>query len=194
MHQPKVVIFRAFGRSMPALVLSAREGEVSHLGQNGEPILTLAMVDPYRETGLGKDEDGVPVYPVGRIPQVFIEHDVVHASHEFSAEFKEKQQISSAAQIAALRGNGEWVEFVDEEEENIILQLRQALGRAKQEADENFSNWRQAVARADEAVAQRDAARKEVDELKAQAAAEKAARVPKKSEPEAEPKPSESAQ
>jgi hypothetical protein len=54
------------------------------------------------------------VYPIGRIPNVFIEHDVVHASHEFSDEFLGKHNLTkesaTPAQIAAHRGHGEWKE------------------------------------------------------------------------------------
>lgn len=106
-----VVLYSAFGRSLNAIVLSTRSGEVSHLGAEDEPLISVAFLDPYRETGLSKDKEGNFFYPAGRVPQVFIEHDVVHASHEFSEEFKRDKGISTPAQIASLRGHGEWSEY-----------------------------------------------------------------------------------
>jgi len=99
---PAVVLFSAFGRTVPALVLAARFGEVSHLGANNEPILTLAIVkqpapnQPYKK-------------PVA-VPEIEIQHDVVHFSHEFSDEFKKKHG-DLPAQIASQRGHGEWREY-----------------------------------------------------------------------------------
>ena len=114
MSHPKagdVVLYRAFGRTSNAIVLAARYGEPSHLGKSGEPLLTLAFIDPSRETGLTK-KDGEFLYPIGRVPNVFIEHDVVHASHEFSDEFFREKKIASPtpAIIASHRGHGEWSE------------------------------------------------------------------------------------
>jgi len=130
---PDVVLFKAFGRVLPALVLAHRFGEVSHLGSHGEPLLTLAVIDPARESGLDKDKDGNFVYPVGRIPQVFTEHDVVHVSHLFSDEFKKKKAIQSPADVAAQRGHGEWSEFVGDNDE-LVDRLRRNLGEATAEA------------------------------------------------------------
>lgn len=111
---PAIVLFKTFGRVIPALVLSSRI-EPSHLGLNEEPMLTIAFMDAARETGLKKDpQTGEFVYPFGREPQIFIERDVVHESHEFDEEFL-KQHGSSEAQVAAQRGNGEWSEFVGDD-------------------------------------------------------------------------------
>ena len=46
------------------------------------------------------------------VPEVEILYDVVHASHEFSAEFKEKKGIRTAAEAASHRGHGEWSEVM----------------------------------------------------------------------------------
>jgi hypothetical protein len=109
-----IVTYSAFGRKAAAIVLALRSGEVSHLGAHKEPMLTLALIDPARETGLGKDKDGEFIYPIGRFPNVFIEHDVVHASHEFDEEFTRKHG-STTAEILAQRGHGEWTEFEGDE-------------------------------------------------------------------------------
>src|ERR1700722_14187000 len=109
-----IVTFSAFGRKSAAIVIALRSGEVSHLGANKEPALTLAMIDPARETGLGKDKDGEFIYPIGRFPNVFIEHDVVHASHEFDEEFT-RRHGSTTAEILAQRGNGGGTEFEGDE-------------------------------------------------------------------------------
>lgn len=105
-----VVRYSAFGRVLNAIVLAARTGETSHLGKGGEPLLTISFVDPARESGLSKDKEGNFFYPIGRLPQQFIEHDVVHASHEFSEEFKRDRNLKTANDIASLRGHGEWKE------------------------------------------------------------------------------------
>lgn len=107
-----VVRYSAFGRTSPALVLAARYGEVSHLGANGEPLLTLAFIDPPRENAIAPNKNkNVLAPPSTQLPQVFTEHDVVHASHEFSQEFKEKNAIKSDADVASKRGHGEWDYF-----------------------------------------------------------------------------------
>jgi hypothetical protein len=107
---PKIVMYSVLGRTVPAIVLAGRV-EGSHLGSAGEPLLSLAFIDPARETGLSKDQDGNVVYPFGRFPQIFVEHDVVHESHEFTDEFLREKGVQSDAQILALRGHGEWVEI-----------------------------------------------------------------------------------
>jgi hypothetical protein len=105
---PSVVLFCAFGRSVPALVLSSRSGEVSHLGANDEPLLTLAIVkQPAPDQGYKKP---VGVQAAVAVPEIEIQHDVVHCSHEFDEEFKKKYG-STPAQIAAQRGHGEWREY-----------------------------------------------------------------------------------
>ena len=108
---PKVVLYRAFGRELPALVLASRDGEVSHLGAEGEPLLTLAFIDPAREIAIAPKKNTAVVLSELKTPQVFIEHDVVHASHEFSDDFKKLKGIRSEADVAAQRGHGEWEEM-----------------------------------------------------------------------------------
>ena len=105
---PKVVLYRAFGRELPALVLASRDGEVSHLGSQGEPLLSLAFIDPAREIAIAPKKNTAVVLSELKTPQVFIEHDVVHASHEFSEEFKKAKGIRSDADVAAQRGHGQW--------------------------------------------------------------------------------------
>jgi hypothetical protein len=108
-----VVLYLLQGRTLNAIVLATRSSEVAHLGSKDEPLVSLAFSDPARETGLAKDPDtGEYVYPFGRVPQIFIEHDVVHASHEFSDEFKAKKGLATDAQIAAARGLGEYREVI----------------------------------------------------------------------------------
>ena len=119
--EPVVVMY--LGRKMTGLVLAVRDNLPSHLGEDGEPLLTVALIDPERETGLTRDKDGNVVYPFGRIPQVFTEIDVVHESHEFDAEFL-KANGSSTAQIASQRGHGEWSEYVDESSAALVSSLR----------------------------------------------------------------------
>jgi hypothetical protein len=146
---PDVVLFKAFGRVLPALVLAHRFGEVSHLGSHGEPLLTVAVVDPSRESGLDTDKNtGERIYPPGRIPQVFIEHDVVHVSHVFSDEFKRQKQIQSPADVAAQRGHGEWSEFVGDDQV-LIDRLRRNLGEAVAENMKNSDEANRQRARAD---------------------------------------------
>ena len=98
-----VVLYCAFGRTLNAIVLDARLGEVSHHGRNGEPVLDLAFIDPERESAIEKKQ-------IGWKPRVFVEYDVVHHSHQFSKEFLTLKRVTTAAQIAALRGQGEWRE------------------------------------------------------------------------------------
>jgi hypothetical protein len=142
-----IVTFSAFGRKSAAIVLALRSGEVSHLGANQEPLLTLAMIDPARETGLGKDKNGEFIYPIGRFPNVFIEHDVVHASHEFDEEFLKKHG-SSQAEILAQRGHGEWTEFEGDEGET-ITRLRRTLSAATLGRDDAQTEAAKQRARAD---------------------------------------------
>lgn len=143
-----VVLFSAFGRSVPAIVLALRSGELAHLGANDEPILTLALIDPLRETGLAKDKSGNPIYPIGRIPNVFIEHDVVHESHEFDEEFKKKHG-DSPAQIAAQRGHGEWTEYIPDEAKKLVSHLRDRIEELQKSAEENATEAAKQRARAD---------------------------------------------
>jgi len=142
-----VVRYTAFGRSLPALVLAARFGEVSHLGKNGEPLLSVAFVDPARESGLSKDKDGNFIFPAGRFPQVFVEHDVVHVSHEFDDEFKKKHG-SSTAEIASQRGHGEYDDF-ESDEEGVIAALITQLSVALSDRDAAQAEAGRQKARAD---------------------------------------------
>lgn len=120
-----VVVVGYLGRKMNALVLAVRDNLPSHLGEDGEPLVTVALIDPDRETGLAKDKDGNPIYPIGRTPQVFIENDVVHETHEFDAAFL-KQNGSTQAQILSQRGHGEWTEYVDPDTAEQIAGFRDA--------------------------------------------------------------------
>src|SRR6267154_5748551 len=100
-----VVVYSSLGRSQNALVLSTRFGEVSHQGKQGEPLLTLALIAepapnaPHKRPTVLQNDTSVP--------EIQIEHDVVHASHEFSADFKKDKGVTTAAQIASHRGHGE---------------------------------------------------------------------------------------
>lgn len=107
--QGDVVLYSAFGRTLQAIVLDARLGEVSHHGKNNEPVLDLIFIDPARETAIEKKQ-------IGWKPHVFTEYDVVHVSHEFSVEFKKLKGLLTPAQIMAARGQGEWWEFTSIDE------------------------------------------------------------------------------
>lgn len=98
------VFYGVQNRMVFALVLAVRDSEVSHNGKNGEPVLTVAFVDPTRESEIAKNK-------IGYLPQVFIEYDVVHSSHEFSREFRLAKGIQTPAQVASHRGQGEWTEI-----------------------------------------------------------------------------------
>lgn len=108
LKQGDVVIYSRGGRSCNALVLSSRDGEVSHLGANGEPLLTLAFVK-FPVPNLTPKRPN-PVQAATTETEIEIERDVVHASHEFSAEFKRDKGLTTAAQIVTHRGHGEWRE------------------------------------------------------------------------------------
>lgn len=108
---PEVVNYSVQGRVVKALVLTSRDGEVSHLGKNGEPLLTLAF-KKFDVTNAPHKRPNVLQTAVAT-PEIQIEHDVVHASHAFSKQFKEDKGIQTAAQIAAHRGQGEWSEVED---------------------------------------------------------------------------------
>lgn len=153
MSKPRVVTFSAFGRKLPAIVLAERSGEVSHLGASDEPLLTLAVVDPARETGLTKDKDGNYVYPTGRLPQVFIEHDVVHESHEFDAEFWKSKRISpdavTPAIVASHRGHGEYSEYVPEEAKEFVNELRDRISELQKSLSDATAEAAKQRARAD---------------------------------------------
>lgn len=108
---PEVVNYTSQGRTVKALVLSGREGEVSHLGKNGEPLLTLAFVKQPAPNAPHKRP--TVLQAALATPEMQFEHDVVHASHEFSSDFKRDKGIQTEAQIAAHRGHGEWSEVED---------------------------------------------------------------------------------
>lgn len=161
MSQPKpgsIVVLKAYGRRVNALVLAARYGETSHLGSDGEPILTLAFVDPARETGLTpvRDKSGKPTgefnFPVNRNPQVFIETDIVHESHEFSDDFKKKHGLNSAARIADVRGHGEWTEYQGDASDT-IGRLREKVAELGDKSNQIEFAHAQQKARGDKAEA-----------------------------------------
>lgn len=171
MSTNKVVLFTAYGRTVPALVLASRSGEASHLGSSDEPLLTLALIDPARETGLGKDKDGNFIFPVGRLPQVFIEHDVVHDSHEFSDDFWRGKRIApeqvTDAVEAAHRGNGEYSEYIPEEAKEFVGELRDRISSLQSQVDKAVSEANSQKARADLAGAQLAQLRKDLETPKA---------------------------
>lgn len=114
MLQPKVgdvVLFSQLGRTVNALVLGVRSGEVSRLGKDGEPLLKLAFIKFPAPNAPHKRP--TPLQAELAEQEIQIEHDVVHASHEFSSDFKRDKGVQTEAQIAAHRGHGEWTEADD---------------------------------------------------------------------------------
>src|ERR1035438_5765064 len=107
---PEVVNYTAFGCTVKALVFSGRDGEVSHLGKDGEPLLTLVILKTPPPNAPHKRP--TVLQTATAVPEVEILNDVVHASHEFSADFKEKKGIQTAAEAASHRGHGEWSEVM----------------------------------------------------------------------------------
>lgn len=105
---PKVVKFSRSGVTVDALVLSARFGEVSHEGANGEPLLTLAIVKQPAPNAPHKRPTVLQASVAE--PELEIVRDAVHASHEFSHEFKREKGLTTPALIATHRGDGEWAE------------------------------------------------------------------------------------
>ena len=103
-----VVLYSAFGRTVNAIVLKAGPTQPSHAGKNGEDSLTLLFIDPAREPGGSAMRIGPLTERPGYLPQAIIEHDVVHASHEFPAEYRKQKGLSTPAQLAAERGQGIW--------------------------------------------------------------------------------------
>ena len=114
-----VVTYIQQGRLYNALVLAVNAFNESHLGEDGEPQLHLAVVfDEPIDTNTRKPK----VRPIGYIPQPTIVHDVVHVSHEFSPEYMRSHFLrdvkegdphfaSAMAEIHSRRGAGEWREF-----------------------------------------------------------------------------------
>lgn len=99
-----VVRYSIQAKSYNAIVLFQHSGQPDHLGTDDEPLVHLAFIAPDRESAVAKSKPGY-------IPQVFVEYDVVHASHEFSEDYCVKHGLMSPAQIAQARGNGEWDEL-----------------------------------------------------------------------------------
>jgi hypothetical protein len=107
---PEVVLFTDGRGSRPALVLSARFGEVSHLGKQGEPLLTLAVKALPAPNADHKKPNALQA--ATSTPEVEYFHDVVHASHEFSDQFfLDKKMPKTIANIHTHRGHGEWSGF-----------------------------------------------------------------------------------
>ena len=98
-----IVRYSAFGRSVNAIVMGVYSGDLSHQGASGEPLLDLLYIDPRRESAIEKKQ-------IGWHPRQFVEYSVVHGSHQFSAEYKRDKAITTPAQLAAQRGQGEWSE------------------------------------------------------------------------------------
>lgn len=107
---PEVVWYTDSRGARRALVLSSRAGEVSHLGRGGEPLLTLA-VKKYPAPNLDRKKP-TPIQQALAVPEIEVIHDVVHASHEFTQEFREAKGLRSSADVAAHRGAGEWTCFL----------------------------------------------------------------------------------
>lgn len=97
-----IVLYKVQNKVYNAIVLHVHQGQPDYLGKNGEPQLHLAFIAPDRETAITKNK-------FGYIPQIFYDYDVVHASHEFSADFKKDQGVKTEAEIKTRRGQGEWV-------------------------------------------------------------------------------------
>lgn len=119
-----VVLYTCGDFSHPAIVLSARFGETTHLGSDGEPLLHLAFIAPERESPTTKFANAAKPelgYKAGYIPSIHMEYDVVHDSHEFDAVARKKLGLtanSTPAEIAARRGQGSW-KLMDEPDGNV---------------------------------------------------------------------------
>lgn len=99
-----IVHYEVNGNKKLALVLFSHVGNRNHLGANGEPLLHLAFLAPERESERVRSNPGY-------IPEIFIEYDVHHISHEFSEEYKREHHAFTPAQIASRRGtSGMWQE------------------------------------------------------------------------------------
>ena len=105
-----VVLYLQGGNVYNALVLAAHSLNQSHLGKNGEPQLHLSVVLP--------DLPGAR-REIGSLPEPITVHDVVHVSHEFSADYMNSHslraipdgnphKVSAEAEIRSRRGAGEW--------------------------------------------------------------------------------------
>lgn len=99
-----IVHYEVNGNKKLALVLFSHVGNRNHLGANGEPLLHLAFLAPERESERVRSNPGY-------VPEIFIEYDVHHISHEFSEEYKREHHAFTPAQIASRRGtSGMWQE------------------------------------------------------------------------------------
>ena len=126
--QGDVVMYMRGGRSCNALVLSSRVGETSHLGAKGEPLLTLAFVKFPNPNPIANKRPNL-IQESTSVPEIEIEHDVVHASHEFSAEYKRLHGLITPAQIAAKRGAGEWMEIILADDSEGLIDEIERLNR-----------------------------------------------------------------
>lgn len=98
-----VVLLSWQQKTYNAIVLGLNSTNDSHLGANGEPALHLAVLfDEPLINGKPKP------LPIGELPQVSYQYDVVHASHVFPDDFKELH----GAEAHKHRGAGEWSETV----------------------------------------------------------------------------------
>ena len=124
--QGDVVKLRILGREQNALVVSSRDGEVSHLGKQGEPLLTLAAIKQPAPNAPHKRPTPIQASTVE--PEIEIHRDVVHASHEFSPEFKRDKGIKTDADAASYRGHGEWSELVVSDPAAVAAEVDSATG------------------------------------------------------------------
>jgi hypothetical protein len=122
MQAGEVVAYTAYGRTVNAIVLAARVAETGHQGASGEPLVSIAFIDPERESAIAKRQ-------IGWFPQIYVEYDVVHASHEFSAEYKRVHGLTTPAQIAAKRGVGEWTEIISANDNRGLIDEIERLNR-----------------------------------------------------------------
>lgn len=158
---PEVVLYTVGGRSIPALVLSSREGEVSHLGKGGEPLLTLAVV---KQPALNAQPKRPQLLQADLAqPEIEIVRDVVHASHEFSAEFKAAKGIITQGHIAANRGHGEWIEWTDDSH------AQEAFAAVQVDRKQAWDNAHKAEQEAQSQKSRADKAEQKLAELKAAA-------------------------
>ncbi len=113
-----VVLYSQGGKTYNAIVLATVNLNDSHLGDNDEPQLHLSVLfDEPIDSNTGKPK----VKPAWNIPEPTTVHDVVHASHEFDADYMESHGLkvvrendpnkaSAEAEIRNRRGAGEWRE------------------------------------------------------------------------------------
>ena len=104
---PEVVNYTALGRTVKALVLKARDGEVSHLGKNGEPLLTLALVKQPAPNAPHKRPTPIQESLGRRRSRSCTTWFTPRMN---SRKFKEAKGLRTDADAAAHRGHGEWSE------------------------------------------------------------------------------------